>query len=48
VAKSVVSTLIGLAIEDGAIGSIDDPITDYLPELLDVTRGTRGSRSAIW
>jgi len=35
VAKSVVSTLIGLAIDDGAIGSIDDPITDYLPELLD-------------
>jgi CubicO group peptidase (beta-lactamase class C family) len=35
VAKSVVSTLIGLAIEDGAIRSIDDPITDYLPALLD-------------
>jgi CubicO group peptidase (beta-lactamase class C family) len=35
VVKSVVSTLIGLAIDDGAIGSLDDPITDYLPELLD-------------
>jgi CubicO group peptidase (beta-lactamase class C family) len=35
VVKSIVSTLIGLAIDDGAIGSIDDPITDYLPELLD-------------
>jgi CubicO group peptidase (beta-lactamase class C family) len=35
VAKSVVSTLIGLAVEDGSIGSIDDPITDYVPELLD-------------
>lgn len=35
VAKVVVSTLIGLAIEDGAIGSLDDPITAYLPGLLD-------------
>jgi CubicO group peptidase (beta-lactamase class C family) len=35
VAKSVVSTLIGLAIADGAISSIDAPITDHLPELLD-------------
>lgn len=33
--KSIVSTLVGLAIEDGAIGSVDDPITDYLPELLE-------------
>jgi hypothetical protein len=33
VAKSFVSTLIGLAIQDGFIHSVDDPITDYLPEL---------------
>jgi CubicO group peptidase (beta-lactamase class C family) len=33
--KSVVSTLVGLAIADGAIGSVDDPITAYVPELLD-------------
>jgi CubicO group peptidase (beta-lactamase class C family) len=33
VAKSFVSTLVGIAIEDGAIGSINDPITAYLPEL---------------
>jgi CubicO group peptidase (beta-lactamase class C family) len=33
--KSVVSTLIGLAIEDGAIGSVDDPIVAYVPELAD-------------
>lgn len=32
-AKSFVSTLIGLAIEDGHIESVDDPITVYLPEL---------------
>jgi CubicO group peptidase (beta-lactamase class C family) len=35
VAKSVVSTLIGLAIEDGAIGSVDDAVTDHVPELLE-------------
>ena len=35
VAKSVVSALIGPAIDDGAIGSVDDPTTDFLPELLD-------------
>ena len=33
--KSVVSTLMGLAIADGAVRSVDDPITRYLPELLD-------------
>jgi CubicO group peptidase (beta-lactamase class C family) len=33
VTKSITSLLIGAAIEDGLIGSIDDPITDYLPEL---------------
>ncbi len=35
VVKSAVSTLIGLAIADGAIGSVDDPITDYIPELVE-------------
>jgi CubicO group peptidase (beta-lactamase class C family) len=35
VAKSFLSTLIGIAIDDGSIGSIDDPITDYVPELLE-------------
>ncbi len=33
--KSVVSTLMGLAIADGAVGSLDDPVTRYVPELLD-------------
>lgn len=32
-AKSFASTLIGLAISDGDIHSVNDPITDYLPEL---------------
>jgi CubicO group peptidase (beta-lactamase class C family) len=33
VAKSVTSTLVGAAIEDGHIRSIDDPVTRYVPEL---------------
>ncbi len=33
-AKSFVSALIGFAIADGYIGSVEDPITDYLPELM--------------
>ena len=31
--KSVVSTLIGVAVGEGHIASVDDPITDYIPEL---------------
>lgn len=33
VAKSFTSTLVGLALADGKIKSLDDPVTDYLPEL---------------
>ena len=33
VAKAWDSALIGAAIDDGFIQSVDDPITDYLPEL---------------
>jgi CubicO group peptidase (beta-lactamase class C family) len=35
VAKSVVSILIGVAIGEGAIKSLNDPVIDYLPELRD-------------
>ncbi|MFE7720566.1 serine hydrolase domain-containing protein [Nocardia rhizosphaerihabitans] len=35
IAKSVTSTLIGAAIKDGLIGSVQDPVTKYLPELSD-------------
>lgn len=34
VAKSYISLLIGFAVEDGYIHSIEDPMTDYIPELL--------------
>lgn len=33
VAKSVTSTLVGAAIKDGYIKSVDDPVTRYIPEL---------------
>ena len=33
VSKSVTSALVGIAISEGHIKSIDDPITNYLPEL---------------
>lgn len=33
VSKSITSLLCGIAVDDGYIRSIDDPITDYLPEL---------------
>jgi CubicO group peptidase (beta-lactamase class C family) len=33
-AKSFTSTLLGIALGEGAISSLDDPITKYIPELL--------------
>lgn len=33
VAKSFTSTLIGMAVEDGSIASIEDPVTKYVPAL---------------
>ncbi|HSM59189.1 MAG TPA: serine hydrolase domain-containing protein [Longimicrobiales bacterium] len=33
VAKSVVSLLVGAAVRDGLIGSVDEPVTRYLPAL---------------
>jgi CubicO group peptidase (beta-lactamase class C family) len=41
VAKSFTSALIGFAIPDGAIHSVDDPITVYLPELAQRDPGFR-------
>ena len=32
-AKSITSTLVGLALADGYIGSLNDPVTKYVPEL---------------
>lgn len=35
VSKSFVSALVGIAIGDGFIKSVDQPVTDFIPELLD-------------
>ena len=35
VSKSVTSALVGIAISEGYIKSLDDPVTNYLPELKD-------------
>jgi Beta-lactamase len=32
-AKSITSALIGIAIDEGLIASVDDPVTMYIPEL---------------
>jgi CubicO group peptidase (beta-lactamase class C family) len=45
VAKSILSTLIGIAIDEGQIGSIEDPLTEYVPELLG--RDTRFARITL-
>ena len=36
IAKSFTSLMIGIAIDEGLINSLEDPVTNYLPELLDV------------
>jgi CubicO group peptidase (beta-lactamase class C family) len=35
VAKSYLSTLVGIALDRGEITSLEDPVTDYVPELTD-------------
>lgn len=35
VSKSVLATLVGMAVDDGRIASIDQPVTDFVPELAD-------------
>ena len=34
-AKSILSTALGIAIERGEVGSLDEPVTQYVPELAD-------------
>jgi len=41
VTKSIVSLLIGIAIDDGAIRSVDQRVLDFLPEMTDVNRDPR-------
>lgn len=39
IAKSVLSALVGIAVGEGRIGSVDDSITRYVPELAISRRG---------
>jgi CubicO group peptidase (beta-lactamase class C family) len=41
VTKGVTSTLVGIAIEQGIIGSPDDPIRDYLPDYSELFGGNK-------
>ena len=36
IAKSITSLLVGMAIDEGYIGSLDDPVSKYIPELIQV------------
>ena len=38
-AKSIYATILGMAIHDGKIGSADDRVVDYYPEMMDVPEG---------
>ena len=37
--KSILALVVGAAIDDGAIGSVDDPVETYLPEWRGNARG---------
>jgi len=43
VTKGFTSTLVGIAIEQGFIGSLDDPIRDYLPDYAEFFGGKKDS-----
>ena len=45
VTKGFTSTLVGIAIEQGIIGSLDDPIRDYLPDYSELFGGRKDSVS---
>lgn len=38
--KSILQALVHIAVAKGYIGSLDDPVADYLPEYFDTTSGT--------
>ena len=45
--KSILSSMLGIAIAEGKINSADDLATDYYPELLDVPKGS-GPKEGRW
>ncbi|PKV63640.1 serine hydrolase domain-containing protein [Pontibacter ramchanderi] len=48
VAKSIVSMLVGVALHEGAIKSIDQPVGDFLPELREGTKAKITLRHLLW
>ena len=47
VTKSIVSLLVGIAIEQGLIGSVDDYVLDYFPRIQDQAGRKDNSKSHI-
>ncbi len=49
VRKSFLSCLLGIAVEEGVIGSVDDCIVNYYPQMMDVpsNRGPKSGRYAL-
>lgn len=45
--KSILSSMLGIAIAEGKIGSVDDLATVYYPELMDVPEGS-GPKAGRW
>lgn len=45
--KSILSCMLGIAIAEGKIASVDDLATDYYPELMDVPKGS-GPKAGRW
>ena len=45
--KSICSTLVGAALEDGSIASLDDPLTKYMPELAGGAYGKATVRNVL-
>jgi CubicO group peptidase (beta-lactamase class C family) len=48
VAKSIVSVLVGIALKEGAIQSIDQPVGDFLPEFREGAKAKITLRHLLW
>lgn len=47
VGKSVTSVLFGVAVDEGKVSSVDDPVTKYLPELANTSYAAVSIRNAL-
>ncbi|WP_018479636.1 serine hydrolase domain-containing protein [Pontibacter roseus] len=48
VAKSIVSVLLGIALQEGAIQSVDQPVGDFLPEFREGAKSKIKLRHLLW